>query len=462
MALREYLDLLRRRWWLLLLGPVAAGLGAYLVSRALTPIYEASATILVNQTQVPGVVQYNDVLTSERLTNTYAELVERRPILTDVIARLDLPLSEGALAAKLSVTSVRNTQLLRVTAEDADPALAALIADTVALAFIEDNAAQLGRPGTVSIAEEASVPGAPARPHVALNTALAAILGLLVAGSIGLVLEYLDDTVKTSEDVEKIAGLSTLGVVSRFKSGAPSRAAIQMTARSPSAEAYRQLRTNVHFAKLAAELKTILITSPNPREGKSTTTANLAVALAQAGERVIVIDTDLRRPTQHLLFQVPNSFGLTGLLLNGRVEAERALLPTDIENLRVLPSGPLPPNPSELLTSPLVAPLIASLRRAADYVLFDSPPLLAVTDGSILASQTDGTILVVEMSRTRSEFLRRAHEALAKAQARPLGVVLNKARSSRRGYYYYGYYGQGTERQETLEGAVGQPTLPSP
>ena len=172
MELRDYLEILRRRWWLLLLGPLIAGVSAYVVSNEMTSYYKGTATVLVNQTQIPGVVQYNDVLASERLTNTYAELVERRPIFTETIRRLGLPLSEEELDANVSVSIVRNTQLLRVSAENPDPALAANIANTVAQAFIDDNSSQLTRPGTISITEQATVPLNPSRPNVLLNTAL--------------------------------------------------------------------------------------------------------------------------------------------------------------------------------------------------------------------------------------------------------------------------------------------------
>lgn len=246
----------------------------------------------------------------------------------------------------------------------------------------------------------------------------------------------------------------TLGTVSRFarktKSGqGRARPALSSISSADSAESYRQLRTNIHFARLASELKTILVTSSNPREGKSTTTANLAIVLAQAGQRVIVVDTDLRRPSQHTIFQIPNSFGLTGLLLNEVEDPERGLVRSGIQNLWVLPSGPLPPNPSELLTSPVMERMIETLRGKADYILFDSPPILAVTDASILAVHTDGAILVAERGRTRTEALRRAHQALQHANARILGVVINKAKRGGSGYGYYGYYRQ--EREGTTE-----------
>ena len=381
MELRAYLDIARRRWWILLLLPLIAGVTAFLVSKQMTPIYSATATILVNQTSEPGVVQYNDVLTSERLTNTYAQLVERRVVLQAVIDKLGLNMSPDALDAKIGVSAVRDTQLLRISVEDPSPEQSAKLANTVAEAFIQDNDSQLSRPGTVSITDEAPVPGAPAKPNVKLNTVLGLVLGVMLAGGVVLVLEYLDDTVKSSEDVEQVAGLPTLGIVARFVAGD-----IRQSANTgPTAEAYRQVRTNVHFARLAQEVRTILVTSANPAEGKSTTAANLAMVMAQAGEKVILVDTDMRRPSLHTLFGQPNSFGLTGLLLGEELVLSQGLINPGVRNLRLLPSGPLPPNPSELLSAKRMENLIKALREAADYVIFDSPPILAVTDAAILA-----------------------------------------------------------------------------
>ncbi len=438
MELRAYLEILRRRWWILALIPLVAGVTAFGVSKQMTPIYQATAKVLVNQTQVPGVVQYNDVLASERLTSTYAELVTRGAVLNAAITKLGLPISPETLAGKTTVTPLRNTQILKISVEDPDPILAARMANVLAQAFLDDNQNQITRPGSVSISDEAKVPGSPAKPNIRLNTALGVMLGIMLAGLVVVVVEYLDDTVKSPDDVEALVGTSTLGLVGLFK-GRDKLAGLAASHSSDSAEAYRQVRTSVHFTRLTNDVKSILVTSSNPGEGKSTTAANLAYVLAQAGDQVVLVDTDLRRPTLHSVFGVPNSFGLTGFLLSEMDSPEPALVNTGITNLRVLPSGPLPPNPSELLTSTRMKTLMDALAEMADYVIFDSPPILAVTDASILAAKTDGVILVMEMARTRSQTLRRTRQALDQAGARVLGAVLNKARSNRRGYYYYGY-----------------------
>ncbi|MGE0229948.1 MAG: CpsD/CapB family tyrosine-protein kinase, partial [Dehalococcoidia bacterium] len=238
-------------------------------------------------------------------------------------------------------------------------------------------------------------------------------------------------------------GTSMIAAIGRLPGkarGNKSRPSLSALSAAESAESYRQLRTNIHFAAVAQPLKTILVTSANPQEGKSTSVANLGVVLAQAGQRVIVVDTDLRRPFLHTFFRIPNSFGLTGLLLTEAEEPDVALVATRIQNLMVLPSGPRPPNPSELLTSPAMARMIERLAGRADYVLFDSPPILAVTDASILAARTDAAVLIAERGKTRTEALRRAHQALLQANARVLGVVVNKSSGRGSAYGYYGHY----------------------
>lgn len=442
MKLGRYGRILARWWWLLALIGLIGGGGAYAISQLMTPIYRASVTLLVNQTQTPGIIAYNDVLTSERLTMTYAELVTRRPVLQDVVESIDAPITADQLASMTRVQAIENTQLLRLSVEDADPELAQRLANATAEQFIASNAKQGGltRPGTVSIVEPATTPGGPVRPRTELNTFIGALAGLFVAGIVISIYEYLDDTLKTREEVEAAAGISTLGSVARFGRGTLERRGLALASkdRTPAAEAYRVLRTNLQFSTLDA--KALLISSANPKEGKTTTVANLAVAIAQTGLRVIAVDSDLRRPALHRTFGVSSGAGLTNALLHPVPDLDRLLQPTQIENLWVLASGPLPPNPSELLNSARMDAVIQALRQGADMVLFDSPPIGAVADASILAAKVDGAILVVDAGRTRAEALRSACEALSRSKTRVLGAVLNKLTSRSGGYYTYGYY----------------------
>ncbi|HHS97574.1 MAG TPA: polysaccharide biosynthesis tyrosine autokinase [Chloroflexi bacterium] len=197
--------------------------------------------------------------------------------------------------------------------------------------------------------------------------------------------------------------------------------------RSPAAEAYRTLRTNLTFAGLDKPIETLVVTSAAPGEGKSTTLANLAVTMAQGERRTILVDADLRRPSLHEIFEVPNSQGLTTMFVDQDALKEPPLAETGVENLLLLPSGPLPPNPADLLGSRRMEQVIAALRERADLVLFDAPPVIAVTDAAVLGTKVDGVLLVVRAGHTRREHAQRAKELLERVHVRVIGAVLTNA-----------------------------------
>ncbi len=299
---------------------------------------------------------------------------------------------------------------------------------------------------SVTLADPARVPVQPVSPRPLLNTVLGAFLGLLLFAGIVALLEYLDDTVKTAEDVERSAGTALLGTVARFshkwwqlgrKDQAP---LISISDRwGPAAEAYRMLRTNIEFARAGRDQRVILITSSRAGEGKSTTASNLAVMLAQTGRTVVLVDADLRRPTLSEIFDVPNGTGLSTLFVIDDPDPARFLRPTAAEGLMLLPSGPIPPNPAELLASERMTHIVEDLKLHADFVIFDSAPLLEVADTSALAAQVDGVVLVVDSGRTRGGVLESATDVLERVGANLWGVILNKLSRTHAGSYYRGY-----------------------
>jgi capsular exopolysaccharide synthesis family protein len=215
-------------------------------------------------------------------------------------------------------------------------------------------------------------------------------------------------------------------------------------AKSPIAEAYRTLRTNIQFSKTDGQLQTILFTSSGPGEGKSTTLANTAVALAQSGKQVIMMDCDLRKPVLHKIFDARNH-GITNILVE-EYRVEDLLQGTQVENLRILTSGPIPPNPSELLGSMKMQGLFNYLKEQADYLIIDAPPVIAVTDACVLASKVDGIVLVVNSGTVRPEMAQKAKDLLIKANGHLLGVILNRVEIEEEYAYYYYYYGSGTTK----------------
>ncbi|MBN1218844.1 MAG: polysaccharide biosynthesis tyrosine autokinase [Anaerolineae bacterium] len=293
-------------------------------------------------------------------------------------------------------------------------------------------------PNYLSVIEPAQLPYSPISPNVKMNVLLAAAVGFVLAVSAALVLEYLDDTLRSTEDLGTTLGLTVLGSIGRIKGGDHNDKLITAHGPySPLSEAYRMVRTNVQFLAVDQPAKSIMVTSPNPGEGKSLTAANLGVIMAQANLRTIIVDTDLRRPILHKIFRVPNLEGVTDLLRSQNIglEIEGHLRETGIENLRILPSGPLHPNSAELLSSQRMTDMVRLLREMADVIIFDSSPILAVTDASVLANRVDGVILVIQAKQTRRDTTREAMKRLNQVGANILGAVLNQVSGKEGGYY---------------------------
>lgn len=294
----------------------------------------------------------------------------------------------------------------------------------------------------ITLIAPAPLPASPISPNIPQNVLLAAAAGLVFAVGIVLLLEYLDDTLKSPEDIERILHLSTLGSIARIQPlRKPEDGLITLRQpRSPTAEDYRILRTNLRYSGVENPGGALLVTSANPGEGKTTTAANLAIALAQAGKRVALLDADMRRPGVHRLFGLSNQLGLSSLFLADAPPVERALQPTPVPGLRVLTAGEQPPNPAEMLESPRMTEVLQTLRSENDLVVVDSPPLLVVADANILASRCSGAMLVVDSGRTRSEAARRVTETLKRSKVKLLGVTLNRVSRRRSGYYKNYYY----------------------
>jgi non-specific protein-tyrosine kinase len=282
----------------------------------------------------------------------------------------------------------------------------------------------------LNVVEPAAAPLQPSSPQTLLIALLAALLALLVGIALAIVIGRLGDTMKSAEQVETVLGLPTLGGISRMRGDTKESEIYHLVTLvdpgSPVAEAYRALRTNTELAMVGAPAETLLVTSSLAGEGSTITAGNLAVAFAQAGRRTLLVDADLRKPGIHRLFDLPNAYGLFTLLRSEEASFEQLVHATEQERLSVLTSGPLPPNPAELLRSERFRGILQRLRVAYDLVVIDSPPLEGVADATILASLTDATLLVVDAAHTHREAAAEGREALGNAGARVLGAVINR------------------------------------
>jgi capsular exopolysaccharide synthesis family protein len=265
------------------------------------------------------------------------------------------------------------------------------------------------------------------------------MIGLATA----FLLEYMDDTIKPSDDIARLLGLGTLGKIGSF-SNADRRVVVITDPRSPVGEDFRVLSSNIRFATLDQPVRTLVVTSPSPMEGKSSVLANLAVTLARSETSVVVVDADLRLPKLHKLFDLEPGSGLTGSLMARNPDG--ILQEVNVKGLKVLTSGKLPGNPSEVIGSARMRRLLEELSQQADLMLIDAPPVLPFADASILASQSDGVILVLRANETRRKAAQDALESLQKAGARILGVVLNDVSARADGYYRYSHYNLGRSK----------------
>ncbi len=320
-----------------------------------------------------------------------------------------------------------------------------------------------GALNTLAVIEPADLPQAPIGPNKILTVFTSIVAAFVLAAGAAYLLAYLDNTVKSPEEVKRLTNLSTLGAIPPIAGEHSHEKLITVREpRSPVSEAYRSLRTGVQFSTIDRQESTLVqITSPNPSEGKSITAANLAVVIAQVGLRVLLVDADLRRPTLHRYFQTDNRFGYTDLLRSVRNKDVEEILDTSLgelvrqtatENLDLMTSGPIPPNPSELLGSNTNHQLVKALRRRYDTIVFDSPPVLIVTDAMVLSSLVDGTILVFNAEATQKNHLKLSAERLREVNANVLGVVVNKLSAKQNGFDAYSSY---TQYEKYGEGAFG-------
>ncbi len=299
-------------------------------------------------------------------------------------------------------------------------------------------------PNVVQV-EQAVVPGKPVSPRLLNNLLLGGAVGLIIMGSVAFLIEYLDDTLKTPADVSHLLGLPVIGYVaeiadlgakSRNGTTTPTSPYVTQHPRSPLAEAFRSLRTNLEFANVDEPIRSILVTSSGPGEGKTMVATNLAVVMAQAGKEVVLVDCDLRRPRIHRELNLSNQIGLSDYF-RGQEKLPQIMRPVGDATLKAITSGSLPPNPTELLQSQKMTHLLADLKEVSDIAVIDSPPFL-VTDAAVIASQVDGVIMIVQPGRTHAEAAIAMLEQLNRAGTRVIGVVLNRI-PQRRPYYYGGY-----------------------
>ncbi len=502
--LRDYLRFLRRRKAVVLLVVLLAVGASALVSALQPPRYAATAEVLLQRRTSEFL--FNPVtgqnLDPDRAVETEIRVLESQAVRRTVHERVGTaPTVKARPAARADIIEVR--------AEHRAPQLAAAVANGYAEAYIEyrrtqavedlfaaaeqiekklselqrrmdaaPNAqaqelvrvqslfreeldklqvnAQL-RTGGAQVLTEATPPDEPFEPRPARNAVLGLVLGLILGVAGAVVIEFLDDSVRTTDDLQRAAAgvplLGTIPMVPGWRNDKEPRLVSLSDSTAHAAEAYRTLRTAVQFLGAGDAVLTLQVVSPNAQEGKTTTLANLGVALARTGQRVMLVDADLRRPRLHQFFGLTNTVGLTSVIHGDVSLGEAAQAVPGVEGLSVLASGPLVPSPSEFLSLKSTHALLAALRAGRYFTLVDSPPVLPVTDALVLGRHVDATLLVSFAGRTRRRQLSRAAQLLQQVEVPVAGMVLNGTVPESDGAYSYGYYPPATSGKTTARPA---------
>lgn len=471
---RRYIGMVIGYWWLFLLLPLLGGVGGSLMSRNEVPVYEARSMLLVQQRRTLSsfTAGVSDVNISQQLATIYNKQIVTYPFLSEVAAdNPDLNLSVDQLKGMMSVAITRDPPALNIRVQHRDRDVAGTAADRIVNGFItwtrEQRLKEIRDMQTAALAqgltnvdalvgaslalvesltplEPVSVPRDPLPSKKRQNILLGLVGGLALASGLAYLLSSMNDTVRNVGDLQRRFGVTTLGAIFRWSDQDVDGEELVVW-RSPSsgyAESFRQIRANLQFANANNPGNVFIVTSPGPGDGKSTIICNMAVALAQTGKKVVVVDGDLRRPNVHRKFSLERREpGLSNFLADDTTQLQDVIHPTEVEGVSVIPGGPIPPNPSELLGSPRMAVIIDQLQMIVDVILIDSPPVLVVADASVLAAQVDGAILVVDGFKTKSSSMKAAADTLTNTQTPILGVVVNKLRRAKFGYgYYYPYY----------------------
>ena len=468
MNLQDFLKLLRTRWMIIAVTLLVTLLAAIASTLLTTPLYQASTRLFVSAAAGSTLAEtYQGNRFSQERVISYTQLLMGNTVAQRTIDKLGLDMTAGELANNVEATAKRDTVLISVQVLDSSPVRARDIANTLSDEFVsmvreletpEDGSIPDSR---VVVEQRASIPDSPVVPKSARTLGIAVVVGLVLGIGLAIVRDLLDNTVKERSTLEEITGTGTVGTIPLDKERRKQPAISFDNDNSSIAEAFRKLRTNLQFLAVDNPPRLIVVTSSVPSEGKSTTSINIALALAEADHNVVLVDGDMRRPSLHKYLDLVAPVGFS-TVLSGGTSLDDALQETRFDRLTVLTAGTIPPNPSELLGSQATKKLLAELRAKFDYVIVDSTPLLAVTDAAILAASSDGVLMITRHGHTKRDQLTHAVESLAGVGAPLLGAVftMTPTRGGAAYGYSYSYYGEAADRKRST--SVSKEKEPKP
>jgi succinoglycan biosynthesis transport protein ExoP len=428
----DYVNAVRKHWLLIgVLAIIGAGV-AFGLAKTATPTYQSSSKVYVGVNTggtIDELVQGSTF--TQNLVQSYAQIVTMPVVLDPVINRLSLETDARRLAKSVRAETPLNTVIIEIKVTDSDPDRATGIANAIAAQMPKTvsalSATKTNSEATVSMTtvSRANTPQYPISPNTKLQTAIGLALGLLAGVLLALARHLLDTRLRGVEDIRQLTDVPVLGMIPAWRGQDSEKVSILRRPRSPRSESYRRLKSNLEFFKEGGA-RCIVVTSALPGEGKSTTAANLAAAMAEDGSRVLLVDADMRRPTLHHVTGLEGSLGLSTVLI-GKAQLFGTVQPWGSTTVEVLTSGEIPPNPLQLLESRAMESLLSNARTAYDFVVIDSPPLLSLVDAAVLSRRTDGPIVVTANGRTRRKQLRAAFDTLQVADVAPIGIALTRA-----------------------------------
>ena len=462
MDLHGYVQAVRKYWWLVLM---VTGLcvGASIVLTVIaTPKYESSVTFFVSTPpNADGTALQADQY-AQRRVNSYVGVLSSERLAQMIIDTTKVDMTVAQVSSSISAAADVNTVLLTATVTDSSPDRSLAIATALSTQFavmvnqLDNHGSPENANVVLNVVSGPTLTPLPVSPRTTLNIGLGVVLGLALGLAAAILREVLDNTVRSAQVLRTLTDAPVLGVIAADRGSKKSPLIVDNHARSLRAEAFRQLRTNLQFIDAARPVGVLVVTSSIATEGKSTTAINLAVSFSDSGRRVLLIEADLRRPRVAEYLGLEGAVGLTNVLV-GQAAIDDVLQPWGRGGLTVLPSGTIPPNPSELMGSPLMAELISQLRKSFDMIIIDTPPLLPVTDAAVASRLADGVVVVVRYGKTTRNQVSTALRSLAAVDARVLGTVLTMSPvKGAEAYSTYGYY----EDDDGSE--LSTPELPAP
>lgn len=451
MTVQDFVKLLRTRWVIICVTVIIAVLCAVAVNLLTTPLYEASTRLFVSTTSGANLTEtYQGNRFSQERVVSYTQLIMGETLAQRTIDKLDLDIDAAELRKNVKATAKVNTVLIDVAVVDESPVRARDIADALSDEFVvmvrelETPPDRRQPDARVIVEQRASIPDHPVTPRTTRNLGIGLGIGLLLGVGLAFLRDQMDNTVKSRAVLEDITGVGLVGSIPLDKERRKTPAIAFDNDNSAIAEAFRKIRTNLHFLAVDNPPRVIVVTSSFPNEGKSTTAINIALALAEAEHDVVLVEGDLRRPRLNSYLGLVGSVGYS-TVLTGQTSLDEVLQKTQFPRLSVLTSGGLPPNPSELLGSLAAKNVLDQLRERFDYVVIDSSPLLAVTDAAILAANSDGVLMIARYGETKREHLAQAIGNLNNVGAPLLGAIFTMMPTRGHAGYSsrYGYYGDG-------------------